>query len=119
MITEDGTTSTWSIPSDTPNPTKPWDAQDDPAQPATVYNNVPVVVLPRNRVLFESLRRTQPEINIPMGTYAIYLPGDCGFVPTLNSECTWEGQHLVPIWMDTYAPDGAPILYEITARQQI
>lgn len=116
MITEDGQLCKWHSKADT----VATDRWKPGTQTETVHEGVPIVILPINRVLFESFRRVQNDVEVPQNRHAGYLPGDCGFVPKLKDIVELKNGELYAVmFYDKYAPDGNPILYVIQLHQQL
>lgn len=118
MITEDGQLCTWTAKDETVDTTDRWKPASSVSN--TEYEDVPIVILPINRVLFESFRRVQNDVEVPQGRVTGYLPGACGFTPKLKDTVELaNGNVYAVMFYDVYEPDGNPILYVLQLHQQL
>jgi hypothetical protein len=105
MITEDGFLVTVE---------QPQDAGGEPV----IYNNVPYIMFPINRVLYESLRRIVGT-EVPQATHMGYMPGAVAFVPNLRTVIIFNSKRFSVVSQpETIAPTDVPILYLLQCHEE-
>jgi hypothetical protein len=118
-IREEGTVCIWHYAGAAeaePGTAPSW--EDEAPTAPTPYPDTPILLLPINRVDFESIRDVKGT-EIPQGRYQGLLPGGVPFSPTLKDICELEnGRRFSVVNYDRIDPDGTAILYIMQLQEE-